>query len=163
MQQNQIWLQVFDCRGMLQMNDSSVIHDGFDEAIVEMQKKINENITYPRVFIFLQPSALYANLKEDSKLYFDTIMSNMNHYSNVFFLFIDNAKDFQQIQIKDWYYKNVNKNQGIWLGDGVGTQVVIQASMVPFDDKKLYFESMGFVFLNQQYRILKMLTVGDES
>lgn len=163
MQQNQIWLQVFDCKGMLQMNDSSVIHDGFDEAIVEMQQKINENITSPQVFIFIQPSALYANLKEDSKLYFDTIMSNMNHYSNVFFLFIDNAKDFQQIQIKDWYYKNVNKNQGIWLGDGVGTQVVIQASMVPFDDKKLYFESMGFAFLNQQYRILKMLTVGDES
>ena len=73
---------------------------------------------------------------------------------NVHFIFFDVYESIRGLQTEMWY-QNLEKNYGIWLGEGIANQSCINVNKLSLDDRKLNFEYMAFVVDKNNYNVIK--------
>lgn len=124
----------------------------------ELQTEINNE--YKSVYIIAGIGKLKDKLDEVGKEYYMRIFDNVNNYQNSVFIFSDNADNYKTVQIESWYRTHVDNTFGIWLGEDIGIQNVINVKNVELEDKKLSFPYMAFPVYRGDYMILKYITEG---
>ena len=70
-------------------------------------------------------------------------------------LFVDNYSSFKRLVSETWYQTRVDNTSGIWLGEGLGSQMAINVSNFSMEDRKIDFPYMGFAVKNSKKVIIK--------
>ena len=77
------------------------------------------------------------------------------------FLLVDEYDKIRTLKLETWYAQ-VNNNEGIWLGSGIGNQSLIATNEVLDDDKKYEFDGLAFMVTDAKYTVIKTVMDGDE-
>ncbi len=136
--------------------------DNFDSLLKEMLRELtNEKYNnYKTIYIITGIGKLKEKLDNYGKEYYTKIFDNINIYQNSRFIFVDNQDSYKNLQIEPWYRSHVDNTYGIWLGQDVGIQSIINVKNIDLNDKKLLFPYMAFAIYKGRYMILKYVVEG---
>ena len=57
-----------------------------------------------------------------------------------------------------------DKNNALWLGEGINNQITIHAPNIGYNDKKIKFEHLAYKVSGESYEIIRyMLDSGDQN
>ena len=59
------------------------------------------------------------------------------------------------MQLESWYQNNIDNNTGIWLGSGIGGQMILNVNNLSIDDRNLSYPYMALVINNGNYKFIK--------
>ena len=96
------------------------------------------------VYFFVGVSSARTAVNPQTYEMFKTIMNNAKKYVNTTFILLDEYNNTKKYQIEPWFLSNANKNAGIWLGEGIGTQSVITYKNLSMEIRKIVFSDMAF-------------------
>ena len=75
-------------------------------------------------------------------------------------IIFDNVDDINQIRMDISY----DKNNALWLGEGINNQITIHAPNIGYNDKKIKFEHLAYKVSGESYEIIRyMLDSGDQN
>lgn len=136
--------------------------DNFDEVLKLIYEELQgeNNNEHNTIYIITGIGKLKEKLNENGKVYYTKIFDNLNKYQKSRFIFIDNYDNYRNIQIEEWYRTHVDNTYGIWLGEDVSTQSIINIKNIDLNDKRLNFSYMAFAVYKGRYMILKYVTEG---
>lgn len=136
--------------------------DNFDEVLKQIYEELQaeNNNEHNTIYIITGIGKLKEKLNEDGKIYYIKIFDSLNKYQKSRFIFIDNYDNYRNIQIEEWYRTHVDNTFGIWLGEDVSTQSIINIKNIDLNDKRLNFPYMAFAVYKGRYMILKYVTEG---
>ncbi len=133
------------------------INSEFTQAIENIKTNNNDKIT--NVYILNGISVIYDKvLDEGINSLFDTL-SNLNIYSNSYFILSDNFAPFKKTIREKWYI-NSNINSMIWVGKGIDSQNLLSISKINKADLT-DDNSIIYVIYNNQYEVIKGLGTGE--
>ena len=66
---------------------------------------------------------------------------------------MDSYGSIKNLQLEDWYQQFGHNDSGIWIGPGIGSQMLIRVNSLSYDDKKLDFVDMAFAVDDGNYNI----------
>lgn len=91
--------------------------NNFNKSIFKNQKKLN--------CVIIGINSFKNKLSDDNKLKFGELFSIANELDVINFIFIDSIDKIKNFEYESWYKSNVNQNEGIWLGNGINDQFLI--------------------------------------
>ena len=145
-----------------------VFKESFDEVLIAIAKqlKADKEAKTKNFYIFVAPGAMKFKLRDETKQIVNEMFSNANALENNFFIFADDYDDIKNLKVEEWYRTNVNTSNGIWMGDGVGSQMAINITNLTLEDRKLNYPCMAFMVNNGRKKNIKYiidedLVVGD--
>ena len=81
----------------------------------------------------------------------------LKKYSNACVVVIDDVNSLKGYGFDDWYQNNVNSNNGIYIGSGVGDQNVVKIANFSSELNKDYGNNIGFFIKEARYKIIKLI------
>ncbi len=132
----------------------------FDNAIVAINNEIvqNKNTSTEYYYIFLGIGQIRKYLTNNAQQVLEHMFNNISGIVNCHFLFFDTYDSYKNLQLETWYQLVINPLSGIWLGDEVGNQLVINIPNLTVEDKKLNFPCLAYTVVNGDYKIIKHVT-----
>lgn len=92
---------------------------------------------------------------------FDNIFNNLPRSKKNTFILIDDYDKLRTLKLEKWY-SQVNNTKGIWLGQELNNQSLINVNNVSTEDKKFNFEGVAFTIDESKYKLIKTVLDGDE-
>lgn len=91
---------------------------------------------------------------------FKVLFSQVSKCKNNTFLYFDDSDKYKLIQVEDWYRDNINNTFGIWLGEGIDTQVSLGVMSLTMEDKKTVFPCIGYPIYQGNHMVIKYVVDG---
>ena len=91
---------------------------------------------------------------------FKVLFSQVSKCKNNTFLYFDDSDKYKIIQVEDWYRDNINNTFGIWLGEGIDTQVSLGVMSLTMEDKKTVFPCIGYPIYQGNHMVIKYVVDG---
>lgn len=79
--------------------------------------------------------SFFSKLDSTGKINFEKSVSAASSLGIVNFILVDSVDKIKKVEIESWYRNNINKNCGIWLGNGISNQFLIN-----INQKSPYFK-----------------------
>ena len=135
-----------------------IYKDNFDNLVLDIKSEIENDKSLTNMNIVIGLGNLKNKLSVDNYEMFTKLLeSSLNLEKNIF-VFIDDYSSIKNVQIEPWYRNSIDDNYGIWLGEGVGDQIVINVSTLSFDDKKIMFPYISYPIYKGNHMIVKYVT-----
>ena len=161
-----IKLRVIDILGIIDKIKlkADIYNDRFDEIILAIHNEITAEASAPqdRVYLFLGAGEVKDKLTEEAQEKFDDIFTKAKSYSKTYFILADNYESSKNFQTESWYGSEVDKKSGIWLGDGVDDQYMIDFTNLSYDDRKIKDISLGYAATRNSRTIFKKIVYAVE-
>lgn len=147
-------LKVIDCISMLKQPILGVkcFNNNFDQILVMINNEITQSKS-ENIYIFIGISSLKEKLTAFGKQLLDKTLGNK--YENTSFIFADHYTSYRKLQLENWYQNNVDNDTGIWLGTGIGGQMVLNVSNLSVDDRNVSYPDMALVINKGNYKFIK--------
>ena len=142
--------------------------DGVDCAKGEFTNNIMEIISNARienktfVYVFVGIGHIYDKVLDEGIDALFNVFSNINNYSNSYFIIADNYSSYKKTMKENWYLNNVNKSSGIWIGADVDTQIAIRFNNMSKADANDDFNGVCYVNFGDSYSVIKALGTSKE-
>lgn len=138
-------------------NDENYYSENFDNAIMNINNKIiqNKDSNIKTITIIICAGEIKEKLSNNGLVIMNNLFNNVASIDNSYYVFIDSLDSMKKIQTEIWYQNSVDKNSGIWLGQGIADQLLINVNNVSLEHKKLKFNCLAFVINNGEYNIIK--------
>ena len=136
----------------------------FDSVITSIYNDVqNESsLSTRKLYFFVGLANIKDVVSAESYNLYKKIMTNSNVYKNTFIIILDEYNNLKKLQVESWYLSNVNKNIGIWIGEGVGSQTAITFRNLPIDFRKMAFNDMAFVSTKNTITPIRIVVAGME-
>ena len=95
-------------------------------------------------------------LNDNGQQAFRNIFSKIQNSKKTIYILIDNYESLRTLILEDWF-KNVDKTSGIWLGQGIEAQSLLECNEIGTEDLKFNFPGLAFAIQNGQYVITKVV------
>lgn len=145
---------VIDLESLIENELRSVdtVSDRIDDAIIRIfDDMVNRNNTYydsgknkevldafsDKVVIIVGFKRMFDSLSADSKDKLRVIFENTEALYKLHFVICEKEESFKSFAYENWFKKNINRTEGIWIGDGIAEQSAIRISSFT---KNLYDE-----------------------
>ena len=92
----------------------------------------------------------------------EKVFLDSKQYVNSIFILADDYSSMKDISVDNWYRNSVDNTFGIWLGDEVGTQMLISVMSLSIEDKKIAFPCIGYPIYKGNHMIIKYAVDGVE-
>ena len=142
-------------------------YKSFDIAFANIMNELSveANMNGKNMYIFIGIGSYKEKLNDNGINYLNAIINNVNNYMNSYFVFFDSYVSYKNIQTNNIIKPKINSSNGIWIGDGVGSQIAIHINNLTMDDRKLNFPFMGVAVSNEFKEIIKCFIddSGDEN
>ena len=76
-------------------------------------------------------------------------------------IFCDSTKNLKTLDFDQWYSKNKNNTDGIWIGRGFGEQQNFRVSKITKEMNAIYPNNYGFYLSESNAELMKVLEFGD--
>ncbi len=123
----------------------------FEEPFNEL---INYNSEQYQVNVFIGMSSIESNLEENELNLFNSIMNNVNNFTNQTFIIFDDFDKLKKLENLSWY-SNIDKNSGIWVGDGIDEQEILVINDLKDYDIDEELRPLLYVITNNNYEVVK--------
>lgn len=132
--------------------DVQCYNSDFDNSLIKIYNEIIQNKD-KEIYCFILGAGYLKTLIKKAQSIVKILFENIDSF-NTHFIFFDVYESIRDLQTEFWY-QNLKKTSGIWLGEGVGNQSCISIKNLNLDDRKLDFEYMAFVINNNSYNVIK--------
>lgn len=150
-------LKVIDCISILKQPIPNVkcFNNNFEQLLVMINNEMvqSKQNGLKNVYIFIGISSLKDKLSVPAKQLFDRIFNEKSE--NTIFIFADHYTSYRKLQLESWYQNNIDNNTGIWLGAGIGGQMILNVNNLSIDDRNLSYPYMALVINNGNYKFIK--------
>ena len=128
-------------------------NDNFDNAIINIYNDVIKDVNNEKYYVILGAGFLKNKITSSAPIV-KKLFENISKIDNSHFILFDTYASIRNLQTELWY-QNINKSNGIWLGDGITNQSVINVNKISVEDKKIGFEYMAFLVQKGNYQIIK--------
>jgi S-DNA-T family DNA segregation ATPase FtsK/SpoIIIE len=149
-----IEVQLFDIDGFIENKDLETMkkeYASFKDGIAKDEKK-------SRLCIILGIDKFISNIASD----FEQTLSKAEESKNTFFIIADNAAKIKVHEYDPWYKKFTSKDNGIWIGNGMGEQFIITTEQSFAEFRNNYGKSFGYGVSNCEATLIKVLGIYDD-
>ncbi|HAB66475.1 MAG TPA: type VII secretion protein EssC [Firmicutes bacterium] len=133
-------------------------NDVFGHIIGEAEK-----LTKHTFYIITGISKLRSSVKQNNISFINQYFIDSLKNKYIHFLFVDLYDELNKLKLEDWYEKIINPKYGIWLGEGVGSQLLIKFENLTADDKRVNNSDYIFAAKDGKRSMIKKVVVKDES
>ena len=119
--------------------------DNFNAVIPALVEEMQKNSDIKRIYVLNGASRLKDKLDEKTLALYEQFLRSLKDNEQTILLMIDNSSGFNKLQIETWFDEVVNKNRGIWIGEGIAEQMVFDTPRLDPEIKQANFEDMAFV------------------
>ncbi|MDD2519006.1 MAG: type VII secretion protein EssC, partial [Bacilli bacterium] len=118
----------------------------FDKILSAINNQVMNDATSTSktVYVMTGIGSFITKSNPHTKAILNSIFNAASSLKNNIFIFVDNYATYKNMQLESWYSTQVNNSSGIWLGDGIGAQIAINANNIDADIRKQNFAYMGF-------------------
>lgn len=126
----------------------------FNKKIFESNRKLN--------IVVIGINTFKSRLNADNQANFDKIFNYISEMDNINYIFVDTIDKFKKLTFDNWFKDNVDGNNGIYIGDGINEQIIINTSKRIPEMKETVPEGFGFVIRRGIPTFVKFIEVIDE-
>ena len=119
--------------------------DNFDAIIPALIKEMQTESEIKRVYAINGMARLVEKISEQTRPQLEQFLRSFKDNESTILLLIDNKTGLQQLQLETWYDDVIDKNSGIWIGEGVSEQTVIETGVIEPEIRQLEFQDMAFI------------------
>lgn len=152
------FIEVFDILTIGLTCYQNNFNDVFGQIIMESDKLTKDTLYVITGISKLRASVKQGNLTFINQYFIDSLKNKFIH-----FIFVDTYDDLNSLKLDEWFEKVVNLKHGIWLGPGVGAQLLIKFDNLTNEDKKM--DNLDCLLANvdgKRYIIKKVVMRDDE-
>ena len=113
------------------MYDSS-LNKVFEDVYISKEKLLNK-------------IRRHSELDEYIFVSYDSLFENISKFKNSKLLLIDDYDSFKNVEIENWYSTAIDASNGIWVGEGVDEQMLIEFDNITNDIRKENFKNIAIV------------------
>ncbi len=137
----------------------------YEQAFINLNNVVKTTPTtdIDNYFFIIGSSYIKNNISEELYKTISDILVNIKNYNKTHILLVDVSNGLKMLQEEPWY-EEIDKKNGIWLGENVGSQNIIKISNMSPEEKKINFLAMGVLVSKGKYQIIQtMLDVEEEN
>lgn len=124
----------------------------------DSKEKGEEAPKFERMICIINSMASLRNsLSEDGKNKLNVLLEKCEMEYNVIFVIADAVGSISSYSFETWY-KKIQLNRGIWVGDGIGNQYQFKISNMSKELHKNIESDFGYVIVNGKARLIKLLS-----
>ena len=109
----------------------------FNKKIFNNNRKLN--------IVIIGINAFISRLNSDNQTNISKIFNYISEMDNINYIFVDTIDKFKKLTFENWFKDNVDNNNGIYIGDGLNEQIVINTSKRIPEMKESVPEGFGFI------------------
>lgn len=153
---------VIDALSIYRGNYKVTLFNDLEQAFVTMYNNVSKDgkTSSKNVYICLGISEFKNKVSSKYKNHFEALFKQVSKCKNNTFLFLDDSDSYKKIQVENWFRDNINNTFGIWLGEGIGSQVALGVMSLSLDDKQNVFPCIGFPIYQGQHMTVKYVVDG---
>ncbi len=138
--------------------------ENYDKAIMDINNFIlsNNSSDKKNVLAIIGVGQFKSKFGPNGIAVFNNLFNKIATLENTYVIFVDSYNSLKNITTEIWYQNCIDNTSGIWLGEGVSNQMVINVNNVTMDHRKLSFPCMAFLVKKGQYEIIKHIVEEDE-
>ena len=129
--------------------------DNFMEDFKEFTDKIEEDSKPNKKHILCAIVGIEKLLNEIEG--FDEVLAKAERHGNVSFLIVENATKLKGHEYDDWYKEYISGDSGIWVGNGLDSQYLINITADRRQINDNCGRSFGYVIKEGQFAMIKLL------
>jgi len=122
-----------------------------------------ETLIKNTLYIITGISKLRSSVKQNNIPFINQYFIDSLKNKYIHFLFVDLYDELNGLKLEDWYEKIVNPKYGIWLGEGVGSQLLIKFDNLSSEDKRVDNPDYIFAAKDGKRVMVKKVVMKDES
>lgn len=122
-----------------------------------------ETLIKNTLYIITGISKLRSIVKQNNIPFINQYFIDSLKNKYIHFLFVDLYDELNGLKLEDWYEKIVNPKYGIWLGEGVGSQLLIKFDNLSSEDKRVDNPDYIFAAKDGKRVMVKKVVMKDES
>lgn len=137
----------------------------YEKAFINLNNNIRttKDSNLDNYYFIIGPSYLKNSISEELYKTITELFKDIKNYPNTHIIFVDVSNAFRQIQVEAWYKEGSEAKSGIWLGENVGGQTIINIPKMTPEEKRLNFLFMAVTASKGKYQIIKhMVDVEEE-
>ena len=137
---------------------NAVVHNSnFDNVMIEINNEIANESSSQNIncYVIIGIGAYEDKLSEQSKQIANNLFMASSNFQKSYFIFIDNYVSYKNLQLNEWYKKQIDVNHGIWLGPNIANQMAFKVGNIDMTIRNLNFPNMGFVVSKKGLTVIK--------
>ena len=103
-------------------------------------------------------SQLSADAQE--KLRLVLLKSEANYKQH--FILVDALSEFNSINYEDWYKKQINGADGVWIGDGMADQYMLKVNKITNELYEEIGDEYGYLLNRNRFTLVKLLSSAEK-
>ena len=136
--------------------------DNFNAIIPALIQEMKTESEIKRIYVINGASRLKDKLNEQTLQLYEEFLLSFKENESTALILVDNTAGFQRLEIETWFDDVVNKKHGIWLGEGIGEQVVMETPRLDPEVKQLEFNDMAFIIKENEVIPFKKVVIEKE-
>lgn len=138
--------------------------NNYDNAIIQLNNMIikGKQSKTNNVNIFVGVSELKVKLSSNGRVVLNNLFNNSVNIDNSFYIFFDTYSSYKVLQTEPWYQSNIDTAYGIWLDEGINTQLAINTATIPPEEAKGTFPYMGFAISRGKHTTIRYMVQDEE-
>lgn len=131
--------------------------ENFDSLFAAIRQEVlqEKDATKKTVYVMTGISQMKRKLNADTQLVCQEIFGHANTYQNTYFIFVDNYNAYKNLQLEPWYQTQINHSNGIWIGEGIASQMAINLVQLDAETRKRDFACMAFAIVEGKFTVIK--------
>ncbi len=151
-----IEISVFDMEGAISSKNKNNLKEEYMSFVEGLGKE--QRLNTKRLCIIVGIDKFLGNV--DSGL--EQTLAKAEDAGNTYFVIADSAVKLKGHEYDPWYKKFVSKDNGIWIGNGMGEQYLISTESSFADFRVNYGKSFGYGVQNGVATLIKVLGIKEE-
>ena len=135
------------------------IQNNYDSEIIKLNNDIikAKDKEVRTLNIFIGISEMKVKLSANGRVVLNSLFNNSSVINNSYYVFFDSYSAYKILQTEPWYQTNIDTAYGIWLDEGVATQLAINTSTITAEDGKTNFPYMGFAISRGKHTTIRYM------
>ena len=139
---------------------NEIYTDGFTDSIngiLTAEEETKQKVIY----IITGIGYIYDRVLDEGIEKLFEIFNDNSKLLNTHFILSDNMSSFRKLEQEEWY-KNMDKSSGIWLGQNIDGQSIINISNLKNYDANEQVNGLGYNIINGNYEVIRSIGTVDE-
>ena len=150
---NDVKIEIFDAEKAL-IEDSRGVKDIYNTFISTTEKNTK---THTHTICIIIGIDKFISAYGDSGNTLNTTMKQLEERQQYSFIFVENANRLKSHEFEPWYKDYITKEDGIWIGNGIDNQYLINISSNRRELKNNCGSSFGYVVKGGNAILIKLL------
>ncbi len=135
----------------------------FMNAAWEAVPDVDDQPDGQRIVIITGVSEIFTDeTNAEAKEILVKLINQIDLYPKTTYVLIDNYYEYRKIIVESCYQNKYDETTGIWIGQGVDSQVAFNISGLTSEDSEQYTDDIGYLIKKGKYELIKLME-SDES